>query len=259
MLISLYFAVRRSGCLYLSKEKLTKDTISGGETDVILCICLKDGVVVEAADDYTKRKYVVRIKTSSSVPSSTPSGGASNTIPVEILLQTDDPFLQIKWIQTLQQQQDNNNYANSSKTVIINPNEMSSPKSSLLRSLLTAPNASSSQSTSTTSNTPYLTVANSSLQGAGGASPKNKTWKGKVARQWKKMHLSSSTSQTSATGSFGQGSVAESGATFGVMLEDCPVAENSLVPKVLEFCVETVEERGLGIVGIYRIDRKSVV
>lgn len=251
--------LRRSGCLYLSKEKLTKDTISGSETDVILCICLKDGVVIESADDYTKRKYVVRLKTSSVVPSSTPSGTSSSgganeivMIPVEILIQTEDPFDQIKWLQALQQQQDNNNYASNSKSVIINPIEMSSPKASLVRSLLQVANVTSSNTQqSFTASSPYLTVANAGTN-AGGVSPKNKTWKGKVARQWKKMHLSSS-SQNSTTNSFGQGSVADSGATFGVMLEDCPQSESSLVPKVLEFCIDTVEERGLSMVGIYRI------
>jgi uncharacterized protein (UPF0210 family) len=37
------------------------------------------------------------------------------------------------------------------------------------------------------------------------------------------------------------------------MLEDCPQSDTSLVPRVMEFCVDLVESRGLSMVGIYRI------
>lgn len=104
--------------------------------------------------------------------------------------------------------------------------------------------------------------------GGGGATKETKkTWKGKVARQWKKMHPGDSSSKSSSqTGSSGY----PEGGSIGVPLEecpirptvtaDCPVSESSSssnylerVPHLVKVCTSIVEERGLEIVGIYRV------
>ena len=91
-----------------------------------------------------------------------------------------------------------------------------------------------------------------------------KTWKGKVARQWKKMHDSSSSSKSSSqTGC--QGGYPEGG-SIGVPLEECPTRASTVmvaeeegqtymerVPHLVKVCTSIVEERGLEIVGIYRV------
>lgn len=243
--------IRRSGCLYLSKERITKETISGTETDVILCIGLKDGLSVDHAEDYTKRKNVIRLKTS------TPGVGevtVAQAVPVEILIQGEDPVETAKWIQTLQQQQDNNNSSIPSSTpstgVRINPNEMSSPRS-LLRTFLPQGQGQGTPAGPTSGN--YLAVGTPQLLAT---SPKSKTWKGRVAKQWKKIHTNSNTS-TTASPLHCQMSIPETGATIGGLLEYCPQSENSLVPKILEYCIDLVETKGLGVTGIYRIPGNS--
>jgi len=255
--------IRRSGCLYLAKERITKETITGTESDVILSIGLKDGVSIEAAEDYTKRKYVLRLKTCAPTGLDTTAASThQSSIPVEILIQGEDLSEMIKWIQILQQQQDNNNTAtimpNSGTPLRINPNEMSSPRS-LLRTLLPQQGPGQGQGVNNSGplqSSNYLTVGVSPLSVSAGqplaTSPKSKTWKGRVAKQWKKIHPNSN-SVFSSSPLHSQASIPESGATFGVMLDDCPQSESSLVPKILEYCIELVESKGLGVVGIYRI------
>ncbi|CAG7815071.1 unnamed protein product, partial [Allacma fusca] len=290
--------IRRSGCLYLSKERITKDSISGMEENAaILCVGLKDGISIDPAEDYSKRKHVIRLKTCSS-NSNSPSGGATGSssttiVPVqanvtlitsphasastdsqnpsllsqvEILLQAEDPSEMSSWLKALQQQQDNNNYynsANNSNSKSNNnasasntsaTNELVTPKSSILKSISSGFQSVSSSST-TLANNHHLTVNQQHLGGPNPTSPKSKTWKSKVAKQLQKMHIPSGSSRSNSTSGYNpQGTIPESGATFGVHLEDCPVTEaNPSVPRVLEFCINTIETRGLTMVGIYRI------
>ncbi|KAL3269637.1 hypothetical protein HHI36_008700 [Cryptolaemus montrouzieri] len=75
-------------------------------------------------------------------------------------------------------------------------------------------------------------------------SPKSKTWRGRVAKQFRKIQGASSPSSPTAP----------EGSTFGVPLDQCiPSTRNQYVPKFVEVCTDIVDERGLQTVGIYRV------
>lgn len=81
-------------------------------------------------------------------------------------------------------------------------------------------------------------------------STKARTWKGLVARQFRRIHGQPSSSPNSANSSIEVPNVA----SIGVPLALCPISEkNKYVPFILARCTEIVETRGLAIVGIYRI------
>ncbi|XP_055617345.1 uncharacterized protein LOC129762815 isoform X2 [Toxorhynchites rutilus septentrionalis] len=80
-------------------------------------------------------------------------------------------------------------------------------------------------------------------------SPKSKTWKGIVARQFRKMQ-----GQPGSPGIQNQEMVLPDGASINVPLPLCPPSdENPYVPLLLAKCTGIVESKGLGVVGIYRI------
>lgn len=80
-------------------------------------------------------------------------------------------------------------------------------------------------------------------------SPKSKTWRGRVAKQFRKIHQGAS-SPSSPT--------APEGSTFGVPLEHCLRSNyNEYVPRIVEVCTDIVESRGLDVVGIYRVPGNS--
>lgn len=198
--------IRRTGCLYISKEPLPRESVTLTEDFVILGVSLRSGVSVELAEDYPKRKHAIRIKTSySSVDianiaensfTNTNAHPPSHSTPVEILIQADDTNDSVLWLQCLQTQLENNNVCNGTtpsnnfKGIYFGPEFCPKPKS-LLTSFLPSPATSShtSQSTTTTTTTSNNTLQPGTANSAHNtASPKNKTWKGKVARQWKKVH-----------------------------------------------------------------------
>lgn len=82
---------------------------------------------------------------------------------------------------------------------------------------------------------------------------KAKTWKGLVARQFRRIHGQQShpsNLSNSSTNSIDASNVA----SIGVPLSQCPMSENyKYVPLIMARCTEIVESRGLHIVGIYRI------
>lgn len=82
-------------------------------------------------------------------------------------------------------------------------------------------------------------------------SSKARTWKGLVARQFRRIHGQQSMSApNSANNSIDIPNVA----SIGVPLSACPISEkNKYVPLILARCTEIVETRGLAIIGIYRI------
>lgn len=76
-------------------------------------------------------------------------------------------------------------------------------------------------------------------------SPKSKTWRGRMAKQFKKIHQGAS-SPSSPT--------APEGSTFGIPLDQClPSLENPYVPRFVKVCTDIVEKKGLHTVGIYRV------
>lgn len=79
-------------------------------------------------------------------------------------------------------------------------------------------------------------------------STKARTWKGLVARQFRRIQGQSS--PNSANNSIDLPNVASIGVPLGL----CPISEkNKYVPFILARCTEIVETRGLAIIGIYRI------
>merc|ERR1712018_732817 len=75
-----------------------------------------------------------------------------------------------------------------------------------------------------------------------------KNWRGKVAKQWKRMQGSSSAPNTSYP----------EGGSIGVPLEDCPMCPDlECVPLLVRTCCKMVEDKGLDIVGIYRVPGNS--
>lgn len=82
------------------------------------------------------------------------------------------------------------------------------------------------------------------------ASSKARTWKGLVARQFRRIHGQQMSAPNSTNNSIDIPNVA----SIGVPLSLCPISEkNKYVPLILARCTEIVETRGLAIVGIYRI------
>jgi len=68
-----------------------------------------------------------------------------------------------------------------------------------------------------------------------------KTWKGKMVKQLKKI------------GGGSHGPLYPEGGSIGVPLDECPVCDTEYVPYLVKVCCDIVNERGLDIVGIYRV------
>jgi len=68
-----------------------------------------------------------------------------------------------------------------------------------------------------------------------------KTWKGKVVKQLKKI------------GGGSHGPLYPEGGSICVPLEECPLCDTEFIPYLVKVCCDIVTERGLDIVGIYRV------
>jgi len=68
-----------------------------------------------------------------------------------------------------------------------------------------------------------------------------KTWKGKMVKQLKKI------------GGGNHGPLYPEGGSIGVPLDECPLCDTEFVPYLVKVCCDIVNERGLDIVGIYRV------
>ncbi|ODN05315.1 Rho GTPase-activating protein 21, partial [Orchesella cincta] len=279
---------RRSGYLYLSKERLQKEAVTGNEESVIISVSIRDGVFIEPAEDYTKRKNVLRIRTTfvpddeSNFPfvstteyyqNSVSVTSSSPQLTIEVLLQAEDPNDLILWLHCIQKQLENNNCNEetcSSSTQLNKGVAFGSefyPKSkSFLTSLLPSPGTPPIQTSNSVDRTTNTTGVASSTSNSlnpnsvasmanTAASPKAKTWKGKVAKQWKKVHDIIDTTNTSTDNkSSPYASLPPAGATFGINLENCPPGEiNPYVPRVIEYSIDLVEKKGIEMVGLYRI------
>ncbi|XP_046679431.1 LOW QUALITY PROTEIN: rho GTPase-activating protein 23-like [Homalodisca vitripennis] len=179
--------------------------------------------LVGPAENYTKRKHVLRVNT---------LAGS------ELLLQAADAGQMARWIEALEEQANNNNSQNLSGTSL-------SPASAQkgLRKLTSLRNRSP------TGQSPVNKTRKPSQQVVEGVpSPKSKTWKGRVAKQLRRIQHSGSPVSPTATTPHPEG------ATIGVPLEECPPsAINEFVPLLVEMCTGIVEARGLEIIGIYRV------
>jgi len=68
-----------------------------------------------------------------------------------------------------------------------------------------------------------------------------KTWKGKMVKQLKKI------------GGGGHGPLYPEGGSICVPMEECPLCDTEFIPYLVKVCCDIVNERGLDIVGIYRV------
>merc|ERR1719427_287963 len=68
-----------------------------------------------------------------------------------------------------------------------------------------------------------------------------KTWKGKMVKQLKKI------------GGGSHGPLYPEGGSIGVPLDECPVCDTEFIPYLVKVCCDIVTDRGLDIVGIYRV------
>lgn len=71
-----------------------------------------------------------------------------------------------------------------------------------------------------------------------------------MAKQWKRMQQGSSPSSNANPGY-------PEGGSIGVPLEDCPMCPDLEVPLLVRTCCRMVEDKGLDIVGIYRVPGNS--
>lgn len=76
-------------------------------------------------------------------------------------------------------------------------------------------------------------------------SPKSKTWRGRMVKQFKKFNQGAYSPNSPS---------APEGSTFGISLEDClPSLSDIYIPRFVEICTNIIDEKGLKTVGIYRV------
>ncbi|CAK1552565.1 unnamed protein product [Leptosia nina] len=180
------------------------------------------------ADDYTKRKHVVRVTT---------AAGA------ELLLQAEGAADAQRWLAALRR----------------HSAEPPPPETaSLPAAPASAPPSNTVPPTSTDSSSPLPPQRNKKIGRNRSptvsmigpptptlpSSPKNKTWKGRMAKQLRRMHAG-------ATGAPAPPAVT---GWLGAPLERCPADPNHpLVPRAVTLPADAVEAYGLRTVGIYRV------
>lgn len=86
------------------------------------------------------------------------------------------------------------------------------------------------------------------------ASPKSKTWKGRVARQLRRMQAGGAGTSPVGSPNSLNSSAAKLNGAVGIPLERCePLPGHPLVPHLVGLCTRAVEQRGLHVVGVYRV------
>ncbi|XP_049823954.1 rho GTPase-activating protein 21-B isoform X5 [Aethina tumida] len=237
------WAVLRGPKLHLYKDK--HHTSPVGSTDVV-DHSLADGVdmrtsVVRVAEDYTKRKNVLRVSSVKPCRS-------------EFLLQTDDLTLG-EWVKVLQEQvattteaearQDHLNSTQQAVPQTIPASTTIQVQGSHLSPQLGKGKNSAARNRSPTGQSPVSKTRKPSHTQDPTTSPKSKNWAGRMYKQLHKK-IQGGTSPSSPT--------APEVSTFGIPIEQClPSTNNPFVPKVVDVCTSIVEEKGLQIVGIYRV------
>ncbi|XP_014474018.1 PREDICTED: uncharacterized protein LOC106744097 isoform X3 [Dinoponera quadriceps] len=241
------WGVLRGPIIYFYKDRLsqspslsTENEASAGQTVDVRCS------VVDVAEDYTKRKHVLRI--------------ANPT--VEVLLQTEDAASMALWLRSLHSQaaaERSSDVASCTSKQQAVPQTPTGPATnnavlpgnnqrlSPLPSHKSIKKLTSFRNRSPTGQSPVNKTRKPSQTVEPLPSPKSKTWKGRMAKQFRKMH-----GQTGAPSS-PTAQLPPEGATFKVPLELCPRAPDSDVPMIVEICTRIVEARGLEVVGIYRV------
>ncbi|XP_017878527.1 uncharacterized protein LOC108624059 isoform X5 [Ceratina calcarata] len=251
------WGVLRGPILFFYKDRQNQSpSLSNDGENVVQSVDVRCSLV-DIAEDYTKRKHVLRL---------------ANPHSTEILLQTEDAASMALWLRalhdhaaaekpseiaqnsTLKQQavpQTPGPTSNStSSQVIANTGAVMSggqrlsplPGHKGIKKLTSFRNRSpTGQSPINKSRKPSQTIE--SL-----VSPKTKTWKGRVAKQLRRMHGQTGSPSSPTT------QLPPEGATFKVPLELCrPSSFSEYVPLIVEMCTSIVEARGLEVIGIYRV------
>ena len=221
------YAVLKSKTLYMYKDKkMAVDNLEYEEKPVKLVES-----EVEVANDYTKRKNVFRVKT---------DAGSEylfqviifNLIVIIIItnllyFQAENEILMKEWVHVIDK---------AAMAIIVDERK----DSNKLRKL------TSFRNRSPTGQSPASKSRKSSAEVVPPYKDKDKkTWKGKVVKQLNKI-----------VGG-GHGPLYPEGGSIGVPLDECPLypgnGEDGLVPYLVKVCCDIVNEKGLDIVGIYRV------
>ncbi|KAK6620286.1 hypothetical protein RUM44_006687 [Polyplax serrata] len=169
--------------------------------------------VVDIPQNYTKKKNVFRIRTETET---------------EYWLQAEDQENLDQWTKVLEEQSQNSGTSDQS-------GQKGIKKIGNLRTRSPTGQSPASKTRKATQ-----------LAAEQPVSPKSKTWKGKLGKQFRKMQGSGS--PTLPTVSYPEG------ATIKVPIELCPPSSISeFIPLIVERCTSIVEARGLEVVGIYRV------
>ncbi|XP_033219200.1 uncharacterized protein LOC117174310 isoform X12 [Belonocnema kinseyi] len=237
------WGVLRGQILYFYKDRHSQSPSTNGEGDTASSVDTRCASV-DIAEDYTKRKHVLRI---------------TNSV-TEVLLQTEDAASMVLWLRAFKVF---NTEKPSSQDAVTNLSKQQAvpqtpgPTSNALQSggqrLSPLPShkgirkLTSFRNRSPTGQSPVSKTRKPS-QTVDLPSPKSKTWKGRMAKQFRRMHGQAG-SPSSPTAQ-----LPPEGATFKVPLELCPQSSFSeFVPLLVEMCTSIVEARGLEVIGIYRV------
>ncbi|XP_044576323.1 uncharacterized protein LOC123259705 isoform X5 [Cotesia glomerata] len=238
------WGVLRGPILYFYKDRHTQSPSATSDSDVGQHVDVRCSLV-DVADDYTKRKHVFRVANTSA----------------EVLLQTDDAASMALWLRALhkhaaaEKTSDGNSSTTKQQAVPQTPGP-TTPSGSPAGGQRLSPlpghkgirKLTSFRNRSPTGQSPVNKTRKPSQTVEPLQSPKSKTWKGRVAKQLRKMHGQAG-SPSSPTAQ-----LQPEGATFKVPLELCPVSSFSeFVPLIVEMCTSIVEARGLEVIGIYRV------
>ncbi|XP_060529948.1 rho GTPase-activating protein 21-like isoform X3 [Cylas formicarius] len=238
--------------LFLYKDRHHQSPIS--TSDISLDQSLAGGVdmrtsVVRVAEDYTKRKNVLRVS-------------AVKPCRSEFLLQAESTENFADWVKTLQEQVAVSTEAELDASLsrqqavpqLVPASTSIQVQGSHLSPQLNAKSggkATAIRNRSPTGQSPVSktrkpsTLTTTEHVAAATTSPKSKTWRGRVVKQFKKFNQGAH-SPSSPT--------APEGSTFGIPIEDCiPSNGNACVPRFVEVCTEIIDEKGLQTVGIYRV------
>ncbi|XP_020285089.1 uncharacterized protein LOC109855339 isoform X3 [Pseudomyrmex gracilis] len=205
--------------------------------------------VVDVAEDYTKRKHVLRV--------------ANPT--AEVLLQTEDASSMALWLRSLHSHAAAERSSDALSCTLKQQAVPQTPTGPAISSGVPPSNGqrlsplpshkgikklTSFRNRSPTGQSPVNKTRKPSQVIEPLPSPKSKTWKGRVAKQFRKMHGQTGGGAPSSP----TAQLPPEGATFKVPLELCPPSSFSeYVPLIVEMCTSIVEARGLEVVGIYRV------
>ncbi|CAH1122197.1 unnamed protein product [Ceutorhynchus assimilis] len=234
--------------LFLFKDRHHQSPL--GTSDVSLDQSLAAGVdmrssAVRVAGDYTKRKNVLRMSTVKPCRS-------------EFLIQAESSEDFADWVKTLQERVAINTDAELDPTT---PRQRAVPQSHPASTTIQVqgshlspqPSAKSAKSIasrnrSPTGQSPVSKTRKPSTQhdsAVATTSPKSKTWRVRMAKQLKKFNPGTSSPSSP---------IAPEVSTFGIPIEHCiPSSQNQFVPKFIEVCTDIIDEKGLQIIGIYRV------